>query len=120
MITIKCIETGDVYLLSGDDETFNMKVYSDIAAAIAGIMTVLLKVHKEDLEYRIAVAKFTGYKSAFHAHERALMLKTREHEQKKLLELSTLSYPNKSYYHEYMRKRNAKRFQNHIIYTDEA
>lgn len=26
MITIKCIETGDVYLLSEDDETFNMKM----------------------------------------------------------------------------------------------
>lgn len=83
-------------------------------------MTTFLKVHKEDLEYRIAVAQLTGYKSAFHAHERALMLKTREHEQKQLLELSTLSYANKSYYHEYMRKRNVQRVQNPIIYTDEA
>lgn len=120
MITIKCIETGDVYLLSGDDETFNMKVYSNLSAAIAGIMTVFLKVHKEDLEYRIAIAQLAGYKTAFHAHERAVMLKELEKIQNDLFINSTPKPINGSYYHEYMRRRNVQRVQNPIIFTDEA
>lgn len=63
MINIKCIETGDVYQLSGDDETFNVTIYSDIAASLAGIMRegTYLKIHQKDLEYRIALAKRKGF-----------------------------------------------------------
>ena len=42
MIVIKCIETEDVYELSGDDETFNVKIYSNLAAALSGCLKTAL------------------------------------------------------------------------------
>lgn len=110
MINIKCIETGDVYQLSGDDETFNVTIYSDIAASLAGLMRKgsYLKMHQKDLEYRIALAKLTSFNHAFHAHQRAENLKHTN----SMHVLSTPRLMGKSYYQEFARKLNAKRLQN--------
>ncbi|MBS7344264.1 MAG: hypothetical protein KIG60_01135 [Caryophanon sp.] len=118
MINIKCIETGDVYQLSGDDESFNVKIYSDLAAALDGIMKqgTFIKMHQKDLEYRIALAKLTGFTYVFHAHVRAVkrnqVSKHSTHVSHSLLRLS------KSFYEEYARRRNEERFQNPIIFSD--
>lgn len=117
MINIKCVETGDVYQLSGDDDTFNVAIYSDIAASLAGIMRegTFLKMHQKDLEYRIALAKLTGFSHAFHAHVRAVKLnqvpKHPTHVSSRLLRLG------KSFHEEYARRRNAERPQTKIKYT---
>ena len=109
MITIKCVETGDIYRLSGDDETINVEIYSDLAGAFAGFMGdgTFLKMHKKDLEYRIAIAKLTGFNHAFHAHVRAVKLnqvpKHPTHVSHRLLNLG------KSFYEEYARSHSAKR-----------
>ena len=116
MINIKCIETGDVYQLSGDDETINVKVYSDITASLAGLMRdgTYLKMHQKDLEHRIAIAKLTGFNHAFHAHEKAYLLKNPIHS--KMFVSSAPQLMDKSYYKELMRKLNAKRLQNQITF----
>lgn len=118
MITIKCVETGDVYQLSGDEESFNEVIYSDIAAALAGITRegTYLKMHQKDLEYRIALAKLTGFTHAFHAHVRAYTLKNQMGP--KLFIASAPTFMGKSYYQEFARRRNEKRFQNPIIFPD--
>ena len=110
MIVIKCIETEDVYELSGDDETFNVKIYSNLAAALAGLMRKgsYLKMHQKDLEYRIALAKLTSFNHAFHAHQRAENLKHTS----SMHVVSTPRLMGKSYYQEFTRKLNAKRLQN--------
>ena len=110
MIVIKCIETEDVYELSGDDETFNVKIYSNLAAALSGLLRKgsFLKMHQKDLEYRIALAKLTSFNHAFHAHQRAENLKHTN-------SMHVVSAPRlmgKSYYQEFARKLNAKRLQN--------
>lgn len=111
MIVIKCIETEDVYELSGDDETFNIKIYSDLAAALSGLMRKgsCIKMHQKDLEYRIALAKLTSFNHAFHAHQRAENLKHAN-------SMHVVSAPRlmgRSYhYQELARKLNAKRLQN--------
>lgn len=117
MITIKCVETGDVYLLSGDDETINVKLYNDIAASLAGLMRddTFLKMHKNDIEHRIAIAKLTGFNYVFHAHERAVKLnqisKHATHVSHSLLRLGSV------FYEDYERSRNARRLQNTFKYT---
>lgn len=117
MINIKCVETGDVYKLSGDEESFNVVIYSDIAASLSGLMRegTFLKMHKKDLEYRIALAQLTGFTHAFHAHVRAVKLnqipKQPTHVSNRLLRLG------KSFYEDYARSRNAERLQNTITYT---
>lgn len=118
MINIKCVETGDVYQLSGDDETFNVTIYSDIAASLAGMVRegTYLKMHQKDLEYRIAMAILTSFNHAFHAHERACTLKKYYVGPKKFV-ASTPTLIGKSYYQEFMRKRNEERFQTKIKYT---
>lgn len=117
MINIKCVETGDVYQLSGDDESFNVVIYSDIAASLAGMVRdgTFLKMHKKELEYRIALARLTGFNHAFHAHERACTLM--KNAGPKLYVASTPTLIGKSYYQEFMRKRNEERFQTKIKYT---
>lgn len=116
MITIKCIETRDVYVLSGDDETINVRIYNDLAAALAGLMKndVYLKMHQKDLEHRIAIAKLTGFNHAFHAHEKAYLLKNPMHS--KMFVSSAPQLMDKSYYKELMRKLNAKMLQNQITF----
>lgn len=118
MITIKCIETENVYVLSGDDETINVKIYNDLAASLAGLMKndVYLKMHQKDLEYRIAIAKLTGFNHAFHAHKRAYTLM--KNAGPKLFIASAPTFKGKSYYQEFARRRNEKRFQNPIIFSD--
>ena len=110
MIIIKCIETRDVYELSGDDESFSIVIHSDIAAALAGLMRrgSCLKMHQKDLEYRIALAKLTSFNHAFHAHQRAENLKHTN----SMHVVSTPRLMGKSYYNEFARKLNAKRLQN--------
>lgn len=117
MINIKCIETGDVYQLSGDDESFNVMIYSNLAASLAGLMRegTFLKMHQNDLEYRIALAKLTSFNYAFHAHERAYTLM--KNAGPKLFVASTPTLIGKSYYQEFMRKRNEERFQTKIKYN---
>lgn len=110
MIVIKCIETEDVYELSGDDETFNIKIYSNLAAALSGLMRKgsCIKMHQKDLEYRIALAKLTSFNHAFHAHQRAENLKhTNSMHVVSAPRLMGRSY----YYQEFARKLNAKRLQ---------
>lgn len=101
MIIIKCIETEDVYVLSGDDETIQMKVYNALAASLAGIISRnnFLKMHEKDLEYRIALAKFTGFNPAFHAHQRALMLQLAA--ESKTWVSSAPGFRGQSYYQEF-------------------
>ena len=115
MIIIKCVETGDVYHLSGDDETFYVVIYSELAASLAEIMQEgnYLKMHQEDLEYRIAVAKLTSFNHAFHAHQRALNLK---HKSNTYMSFSPRG-AGKSYYQEFARKLNAKLPQNTLTHT---
>lgn len=115
MINIKCVETGDVYQLSGDDETLNVEIYSDMAGYLAGITRegTFLKMHQKDLEYRIALAQLTGFTHAFHAHVRACTLK--KNIGPKIFIGSAPTSISKSYYQEFARRRNEKRFQNSII-----
>lgn len=117
MINIKCVETGDVYQLSGDDESFNVMIYSNIAASLAGLMRegTFLKMHQKDLEYRIALARLTSFNYVFHAHERACTLMKNAGPKKFVASTPTLI--GKSYYQEFMRKRNEERFQTKIKYT---
>ena len=117
MINIKCVETGDVYQLSGDEESFNVTIYSDIAAALSGMMRegTFLKMHQKDLEYRIALARLTSFNHAFHAHERACTLKKYYVGHKKFV-TSTPQLMDKSYYKEFMRKLNAKKLQNQVTF----
>lgn len=116
MITIKCIETGDVYQLSGDDESFNVVIYSDIAASLADLMRegTFLKMHQKDLEYRIAMAQLTSFNHAFHAHQKASNLKYK----RSIYVAAAPRGTGKSYYQEFARRRNEKRFQNPIIFSD--
>ena len=109
MITIKCVETGDVYRLSGDDESINVEIYSDLAGSFAGLMRdgTFLKMHRKDLEHRIAIAKLTGFNYAFHAHVRAVKLNQAPKHPTQVS--NSLLNLGKNFYETYTRTHDAKR-----------
>ena len=100
MIVVRCIETGKMYELSGDDDSFHHKQIYTISyfREMAGMY---FNIHEEELTRLIAEAKLTGYTSAFNAHERAMKIRAESFELNrnsfvKLLKFKSKSSPSSS------------------------